>query len=392
MESLKMIGTEHIKIYELVDILKEFPDVKGINIEKYGIEGNCYIFLCALGFEDRCLNIPEKFAKNASKKFKRSLYFDYSANRKDNEINRKSLENYLNKFSEFTEKMNCCDDDFTYNLRSYLKKTVEEFKEKSDGKEKPKIFYDISVCSSQLILSSIRTLIDFDVSLEIVYTEAEIYHPTAEEFERESDNWSSNGGGHSCGVDKIVSVYSGIKEINLDLIVAFPTFKPERTQAIIMAIDESILLKENKKNIIWIIGDPNMELEEGNKRKKIMYEINEITTECKAYEISTLNYKKTIEILDRIFLKHNYEYHINISALGSKMQSLGIAIFSYLRPEITIYTAQSMGYNPNLYSEGCKEDWAIDFGDTVLLRELLNKIGIMEVRNNSKINIITESA
>ena len=345
-----MTKTEHVKIIEFVDVLKDLPDIKQINIETGAFEKDKCIFLCALGFEDRCLNIPKKLAELKSKIFKRALYYEYSNNWNENEINRNTLENCLDTISEFSEKINCCDDDFAYRLRAYLKKSVDEYKERNKGDVKPKFIYDISVCSSQLILSSIRVLMEFDIDIEILYTEAEIYYPTIEEFERESKYWTTHIAiGHSIGVSEIISVYSGIKEENLDLIVAFPTFKSERTQAILMTVDETILLKENPKNIIWVIGEPNMNLEERKKRKEIMCEINEIKKGSKMYEISTLNYKKTVELLEKIYQKKDYDSHLNISALGSKMQSLGIAIFSYIRPEVTIQVSLK---GPNFFRNG----------------------------------------
>ncbi len=231
-----------------------------------------------------------------------------------------------------------------------------------------------------------KILFEFDIYLWIVYSEAKTYHPTCEEFEKEPERWTTEEGfGVARGVGKIIPSpeYPGSRRENPDLIIAFPTFKPERTKSIITYIDESLLIRPDKR-IIWMVGDPHMDEETTRKRKDIIRAINKISEGVPSYEVSTLNYKKTLEVLEQIYKSKNLDFHINISALGSKMQSLGLALFGYIRPDISVYLAIPKEFNPRQYSEGCKGIWIIDFGKLNEIKNILNRVGTLEI---SKLNV-----
>lgn len=254
-----------------------------------------------------------------------------------------------------------------------------------ESQQKPKIMFDISVCSSKLLLSALKIFFEFNIYLRIVYTEAATYHPTPEEFEKEPEKWTTEEGfGITRGVGRVIPSpeHSGNPRENPDLTIVFPTFKPERTKKIITYIDESLLIRSGNR-IIWIIGDPHMDKDAKSQRKSIIRKINEIPEEATTYEVSTLDYKKTLEILYQIYRSKNLDFHINISALGSKMQCLGISLFWYIMQDISIYLAIPREYNPKQYSEGCRGTWQIDFGDTARTRGILDKVGQLEIIKNT---------
>jgi len=374
---------ESIKEIELADISNKLPDIIPLKCKRE-FSGKVYdIFFCALGFEERCLFIPKKIGDTKNFKCKHAIYFKYSTNKKDNKDNKERLTNAFEKFADHYEPLLCDVDDFTKNLRNFLSQIVKD-------QEKPKIIFDISSCSSKLLLSVLKILFEFDIYLHIVYSEAATYHPTSEEFEKEPEKWTTEEGfGIAIGVGKVISSpeHPGTQKENPDIIIAFPTFKPERTKAIITYIDEALSIR-HKKRIIWIVGDPHMDDETKKKRKEIIRKINKISEEVPYYEICTLNYKKTLEILEQIYKKHNIDFHINISALGSKMQSLGISLFCHIRPEASVYLAVPKEWNPNQYSEDCAGTWQIKFGDVTNIKSILGKVGqleIMKVEINEKI-------
>ena len=131
--------------------------------------------------------------------------------------------------------------------------------------------------------------------------------PTVEEFEKKREKWTTEEDfGIAHGVGKVIPApeHPGACKENPNLIVAFLTFKPERTKAIITHIDEAILIRPDKR-IIWIIGDPHMDGDDKRKRKEIMREINNIPEGCPTYEVCTFNYKETIKKLDKIYSDNN---------------------------------------------------------------------------------------
>lgn len=365
-----------IREIEFVDILNELPDIIPLNCEKYFFQQEYDLFFCALGFEDRCLNIPEQLAKTKNFRCKQALYFEYSTNIEDNEVNKQRLFRAFQQFADACKSFHCDNDNFTKNLREYIGEIVTSNKN-------PKIIFDISACSSKLLFSVMEVLFEFDIYLLIVYSEAMTYHPTIEEFEKEREKWTTEEDfGITHGVGKVTSSpeYPGACKENPDLIIAFLTFKPERTRAIIIDIDEALLIKPGKR-IIWIIGDPHMDDETKRKRKEIMREINKIPEGCPTYEVCTFNYKETIKKLDKIYNDNDLDFHIDISALGSKMQSLGIHIFCYVRPDASVYLAIPKKYNAKQYSESCKANWQINFGDIENIKKILNKVGQLEIAN-----------
>ena len=361
---------------ELADISNELPDIIPLNCKKEFSEKEYNIYFCALGFEERCLTIPEQLADTKHFKCKQAVYFEYSTNMEDNEVNKPRLIRAFRKFADSWDSLPCDVEDFTKNLRVFLNQTVKSW-------ENPKIIFDISVCSSKLLISTMKVLFEFDIYLQIVYSEAETYHPTLEEFEKDSEKWTSEENfGIARGVGKVIPSpeHPGTRRENPDIIIAFPTFKPERTKAIITYIDESLSIRPEKR-IMWIVGDPHMDEETKSKRKDIIRKINEISEEAPSYEVSTFNYKKTMEVLEQIYRYKNFDFHINISALGSKIQSLGISLFCYIRPDVPVYLAIPKEFNPIQYSEGCKGIWIIDFGNLSELRGILNRVGMIEMRN-----------
>jgi len=377
---------EWIKENEFIEIINELPDISKLDYKKEFSNTEWDLFLCGLGFEERCLTIPEKLAELQDFKCNKVFYFEYSTNKEDNETNKPRLIECFKKFSNSWDFFQVDAGDFPKRLRAIMK-------DLTTTKITPKVIFDISVCSSKLLLLTMKILLEFDIHLKIVYSEAAIYHPTIEEYEKEPQKWiTEEGFGLARGVGEVICSpeHPGARQENPHLVIAFLTFKPERTQAIITHIDETILTTFNKtigRRLICIVGDPHMENEARNKRKEMMKEINREILGLEgvvSYEISTFDYKDTIKRLEQIYKEKYLDFHINISALGSKMQSLGIANFCYVRPDVSVYLALPKEYNPRQYSEGCKAIWEIDFGNMGRIKNLLNKVDQIEIKQNKR--------
>lgn len=365
-----------VKELELVDIIGDLPDIIQLNFNENFLKERYDIFFCALGFEERGLIIPERLADVKDFKCKQAFYFEYSTNIKDNEINKQGLINAFEKFAGSWDSIPCDAEEFTKRLREVLKQAI------TISQQKVRAIFDISVCSSKLLLSTMKVLLEFDINLRVVYSEAKTYHPTPDEFEKEPEKWMTEENfGIARGVGEVIpsSEHPGAKKENPNLIVAFLTFKPERTNAIITDIDETLSIRPDKRRIIYIVGDPHMDEENKRRRKEIMRKINKILPDFRTHDVSTFDYKETLKALDKIYNDKNLDFHINISALGSKMQSLGIAIFCHIRPEISVYLAIPKKFNPKQYTEGCEATWQIDFGDLKNIKSILNKVGQLEI-------------
>jgi len=355
------------------EILPKLPDISQLDTINNSNRSDS-LFLCALGFEERCLTIPRNFSESNNYSCNEAIYFEYLTNRDDNEINRGELEDYLLKFSKIKNPIPCQTNDFSESFRQLISR-ISLF-------DKPSITFDISSCTSQLIITVIKILLEFDLNLQIVYSEANIYHPTIEEKDQYISH-SSESETLTKGVSKIFidQEFSGCNvDAQPEALILFATFATERTQSIISFIDES-LYDNPKERIVWIIGVPH--LKEDHWRMDLQKKINNITESIPSLNISTFDYKETINDLDKEYQKLNYKFHLNISPLGSKMQSIGIALFNYLHPDVTIVFAPPKEYGSKRYTEGSKKIWKIQFGETKKIRELLDNIGMLEIKTEN---------
>ncbi len=364
----------HVRQVELVEILQRLPDIEPLNVKGELLGKEDTLFLCALGFEDRCLSIPELIAAEAKEyKCTEAIYFEYSTNVNDNGLNKPRLIQALRHFATSVYPMACDAVDFATRLREVLSRICVE-------RETPTVVFDISVCSSKLLLLVLKVLFEFNLSLHMLYSEAKVYHPTRDEYEADPQKWNTEEGfGLARGVGTIIpsAEHPGYRRDKLrEVVVVFPTFKPERAKAVIAEIDESLIMAPEDR-VIWVIGDPH--LPDDHWRADAIRQINKITDSAPSYEISTFDYKRTIETLERIYEPRDCKYHINLSPLGSKMQSLGIALFWYMRQDVSIILATPKEYNARQYSEGCKGFWQIDFGQLMNVRHVLDRVGQLEI-------------
>jgi len=354
---------------EVGHIVGQLPDVDLFDSAGEGNERQDDLFLACLGFEDRSLWIPELLAEGDKYKAVQAVYFEYGTNQNDNELNRPRLVQALESFSASVRPMPCDSDDFPSHLRALLREATAKSASAS-------VTLDISVCSSRLLVTTLSILLQSEIDLRIVYSEAGLYHPTRKEYDAEPEKWTKDEGhGLTHGVSAVTPSpeHPGSRrDILPEAVIVFPTFKPERARAILAHVDPSLLVRPEGR-VIWLIGSPH--LPEDGWRSEIVRRINEIASSAPAYEVSTFNYKKTIEALDRAYKPLDCKYHVTIAPLGSKLQSVGIVLFWYVRPEVSIVFASPKEYNAAQYSERCKAVWRIDFGPVGQLRKLLGTVG-----------------
>lgn len=363
------------KLHEikLMDVMPELPDINRFDAVRDLAARSDQLFMCALGFEDRAVCIPEQASEATDFRVSQAIYFEYSTNRADNEINRIRLESALQSYSGSIQSLQCDEDGFASKLRSALRSTCT-------AKDTPSIVFDISACSSGLLLLALKVLFEFDVSLRIVYSEAAVYHPTQEEYEDEPQKWiAEEGFGLAKGVGRVVpsSEHPGHRRDLLpEAVIVFPTFKPERTKAVVTYVDQALITKPGDR-LIWIVGVPH--LSEDSWRVDMMVDVNKIPKSAPLYKMTTFDYKKTLDVLERIYGPRDRTYHITVSPLGAKMQSLGLALFWYMRQDVSIVFAVPKEYNARQYSEGCKDTWQVDFGNLKLTRDVLDRVGQLQI-------------
>ncbi|MBW1669090.1 MAG: hypothetical protein JRJ66_13785 [Deltaproteobacteria bacterium] len=372
-----MTALSNLRRIEVADILEKLPDIKPLDVRRHMVGKKEELFLAALGFEDRCPWISELLAEEQKYRVTRAIYFEYETNQNDNDMNRPRLVNALESLTTQVRSMPCDSNEFASQLREILSEVC------STGSNLPMVTFDISVCSSRLLITVLTVLLEFDISLRVVYSEAGLYHPTKKEYDAHPDKWTSDD---KLGLARGVSTVTrspdhpgSRRDVLPEAAIVFPTFKPERIRAILADIDESLLMKP-KKRVVWLIGEPH--LPEDHWRTDVQQRINDIPASAPVYKVSTFDYKKTLEILERVYQPIDCKYLVNIAPLGSKMQSLGVVLFWYIHPEVSIYFASPREYNAVQYSEGCKATWRVEFGDVNGIRKFLRSVGELRIQND----------
>ena len=359
---------------QLADVLGTLPTLEPLDPTKLGSGVQEDLFLCALGFEPRCLNLPDS-VKHAGYTVRRAVYFKYATNLDDNSVNLPALEGHLRAFSSKVEMMEADTTDFPNSLRSLLELTMSE----AQG-EPPRITFDISVTANRLLLRCVKVLLEYDVFLRIIYSEAAIYHPTEAEYKQEPSKWGSDDMlGLERGVNEVLHSIDhpgqGLDPLP-DFVILFPSFKSERSKAVVSFVDPALLASPSGK-VVWLLGVPH--LDEDIWRLEVMKTVNGIGCFDNEYKVSTFDYKETMQILERLHAEKSEGHTITVSPLGSKLQALGTALFCYMHLDVRVIFSTPKEYNAAQYSDGCKDIWELDFGSLNESLGNLNKVGKLRI-------------
>ena len=363
-----MTSLTNLRGVDVSDILRQLPDIEPLNTNPAN-EREDVLFMTALGFEERCTWIAELLSEGSKYKATWGVYFEFSTNQNDNLINRSRLTKAINSFAMHVQSMPCDSAEFPTQLRRFISDISAQIELRG-------VTFDISACSSKLLVTALSVLLEYDLELRLVYSEAGLYHPTKDEYFSDPKKWTTDEGlGIARGVSSVTPSPDhpgNRRDLLPEAIIVFPTFKPERARAIIASIDPSLILRPSDR-VTWLLGEPHLKTDEW--RMNAQKTINKIPTSAKTYVVSTFNYKKSIEFLERIYEHLDYRYHVNIAPLGSKMQSVGVVLFWYIRRDVSIVFASPREYNAAQYSEGCKAVWCIEFMDLAKIRRLLDTVG-----------------
>lgn len=359
---------------ELVDILSKLPDIQRLDVQTAFGAREERLFFCALGFEERCLSIPEELASNVPDyRCHTAVFLEYATNKGDNDVNKPRLLQALSTFSQDVQSLPCDEDDFAQRLRLILSQARTE-------SVVPRVTLDLSACSSKLLLLTLKVILEADVELLVVYSEADIYHPTEEEYDADPKKWTTEDSlGLARGVSRIIPSpeHPGMRQDQApEAVIVFPTFKPERTRAVIANIDESLITRPRDR-VIWIVGKPH--LKNDGWRSQVMQKINDIPEAAPKRVVCTFDFKRTLEALESLYCQMDHRYRVTISPLGAKMQSLGVALFWHMHQDVSLVFAMPKEYNAAQYSEGRKATWMIDFGPTDVLRGVLDGLGQLQI-------------
>jgi hypothetical protein len=354
-----------VRRIEFAEIAAQLPDIEPLVPERVR---NGALYICALGFEPRCLTVAAALA-DAGRRFDHCLVLEYDTNRAENELNRPHLMQLLSQLSKSIRRIEVDGMDFIDRLRSELRAVAANAGE-------PTILLDVSVLANRALFRSLKPLLEANISLTVLYSEAAVYHPTEEIYGKNADQWTS---------DSLLGLEQGVSDIRIsrdfpgqqlealpDCVVVFPSFNGSRTNAVLAKVDPALVINPTD-NVIWLVGVPH--LAKDHWRINAMKKINKIDDNQSWFQVSTFSYKETFQILHNIYRERSAQFNLSISPLGSKLQALGCVLFCFQHRDVRVVYSIPSQYNAMRYSDGCKALWQIEFGSTAELRSLINSAG-----------------
>lgn len=318
----------------------ELPEISQLSSESRTDD----VFICALGFEDRCTSSLKKLS-NSNYSTVNSIFLRYETNQEDNNKNEIELLELLGKVSQNKP----IEVNYLYSTpRDTIKQLKDVFNKIGINKIK-NISIDISSFSSSAILQILDTVIsDNLVTLRIIYTEAAEYYPKKDDTP--SEEYLSHG------LKDVITLtnFSGIHSAGYPhLLITFLGFSSIRARAIYNWYQPS------KK--IGIIGiPPRQHLEWRIKKQKEIHE-KYYSSIDKFVELSTFNYNVVLNTLENLYDEYSSNYNIGIASFGSKLQTLALLIFLRKHPDVQAIFSVPKGFNASKYSESETEIWEIIF-------------------------------
>lgn len=336
----------------------------------------CDLFLCTLGFEDRTHKLVTEFSESGALEGALVLLVQYPTNVDDNLANLPAFEAAAS--TSFGLKT------IDYSRNEYSGILAESLNQLIGHRANARVVFDISTCSSYVLYPTLKQLIDLDVELTIVYTEAEEYFPTFDEWTRVASQADSEemlftrafeeAEFQSIGVDDVYSspIFSEMNPGNRPtVLVAVPNFSASRMQTVITRDQE--INKTPSSRVHWLIGEPPGT--ENKWRAEAVQKTNGLVSvqEANVHYVSTLDYKETITSLENIWLATRHEHHMAIGSLGSKMQHLGTFFFVYLHKDVGLWLAEPKRFQAGKFSSGRGPSWRVPLGRSDALRKKLDE-------------------
>jgi len=316
-------------------------------------------YIAAAGFEDRGMAILD-VCLHENIKIEKAIAIKYEPHG--------DPRNRLVEFNNKLEEVGASVTWITYNRRG-----PQEFQTKCasllNSIGSSHILVDVSAMSKFLIMVLLQSIRKLQNSLTIAYAEAEIYHPTKEEFEQQKTKFGATPDFLTTGVYDILTVTS-LSSVSMQgypiLLLVFPTFNHFEIVALHNEFSPHFM--------ILLEGDPHEERDKW--RLEGIREVNKNFTEnpdyvCESRVLSTFDYISNVEALEEIYRKYRYSHKILLAPTGSKLQTIAAFMFKQLHPDIQVVYPVTEAFIGE-YSEKIRALWSIRLGEFSNFISLLN--------------------
>ncbi len=360
-----------LRVVPVEDVAERVPDLVPLDARA---QEHCDVFICALGFEDRCVAVPTALAA-AGASATTAVILTYATNPEENRRRKDELEACLTTLGAAVIELEVDDPGFNRSLGELIGAVTRP------ADRRLRVALDVSVASNQAVMRVVHELLRADCDLDVLYAEAEEYFPLRAEYENDPQAWTDED---RLNLERGVltvefsSEYPGDHDAQLPhVVVMFPGFSRDRARRIIAKVDAEFIIDFEHAPVIWMIGIPPRK--ENRWRRDAIRDVQGIPSGHDQREVSTFDPRETLLILEQLYARCGLDHNLTLSPMGSKMQALGAALFCYVRPDVRVAFARPAEYNAAHYSTGAGPLWSLALGPTGALRRALRRVGTVEL-------------
>lgn len=341
---------------------------------EYSPDNTSQLFISTVGFEDRTCVGFKLWANAGGSSNRNALLIVYPTNPADND-------RQIAKYTEAAQASRITTNEIQYKAASFYGEITATLRGVTDPRS---IVIDISTMASYVFYPLMKAIYDSNIkaNIQILYSEAEKYFPTIEEWDKFKESYArvedlferaklfDEQHFQSTGVDNIYEspVFPGM---NLDklpgALIMVPNFSYERVQRMVNFASDRYT-SNSSNDIFWMIGIPPDQAING-WRHDALWEMYGKPSEM--VSVSTFLWKEMLQQLNLIWLSKQYQKAMMIGTVGSKPQHLGTFLFLKMHPEVGLILSEPKEYSAGRYTEGYKKVWSITLGDISELNEKL---------------------
>jgi len=357
---------QRLIVRELSDAIAALPELALLDPQHLD---DADILICVLGFEDRCLAVPQALV-GAGVRARSVVVCRYLTNRSENAINDPDLAKCLGKIMPGTpHQLDADSGDFGSQLRNLVARYASD-------KEATRVYLDASVASNALIIRALAALLDLDIDLHVLYAEAENYRPTQDEYETSrADPEMAERGQLAHGVldVTVASEFPGRHAVALPhRIIIFPGFDRDRVRAAISQVDNDFIMEPFQAPLVWMIGRPLHDADAW--RQAALINLHGVPPHHERHTVSTFDYRETMYALEDVHQCFGLQSNLSVVPLGSKMQAVAVALFCLARKEVAVVVSQPREYHAVAYSAGARALWHLPLGRTADISRSLQMV------------------
>lgn len=292
--------------------------------------GQVDLFICASGFEDRCLSLARAITPS---NIKNAIIFNLSDNYNLSHENIEKIKLLIKDAKTIEHPKNNAIETFDIIYNTILSYGGEE------KDQKLKLLVDVSTFTREVLLILIKVLSlkesqdQFTITLS--YTPAESY----------PNEWLSKG------IREIRSIfgYSGLNYPSKKLLlIILNGFETERTEEIINSFEPSRVAIGRPS----VAASINQDLGKQSNEKFIYIKDKYDSIIDEVFEFSCTDITQTKEVLESIISRSSDDYNIVIAPLNNKISTLAVAMVALKNDSLQVCYASANQYNIHIYSKG----------------------------------------